>query len=342
MTDRGDKPVILVISLGGTIAMMPTGEGDGVSPRLDGDDLVAALEGIGNLAEIRTLSLERMPGAHLGFHHVIRLAERIRAEAGSVDGVVVTQGTDTIEETAFALDLLLGGESPVVVTGAMRHPAAVSADGAANLLGSIRVAASPEARGLGVVVVINDEVHAARFVRKTHSSSLAAFSSTPGPLGSISEGVPQILLRPLKAVTLSSSPDGAPVAVALVTISLGDDGRMLAAVPELGYGGVVVEALGGGHVPPPVASEIERLTDAMPVVFTSRTGRGAALEQTYDFDGSELDLRRRGAIPGGWLDGCKARVLLALLLRAGARKDEIATTFSRFAERTAIVADRPI
>lgn len=338
MADRGDRPAILVISLGGTIAMTPTGEGDWVSPTLDGDDLVAAIEGIGNLAEIRTLSLERMPGAHLGFDHVIRLAERIRSEAGSVDGVVVTQGTDTIEETAFALDLLLDGLPPVVVTGAMRNPAAVSADGAANLLGSIRVAASPEARGLGVVVVINDEIHAARFVRKTHSSSLAAFSSTPGPLGSISEGVPQILLRPPNAVSLSSSPDGALVPVALVTISLGDDGRILAALPELGYGGVVVEALGGGHVQPPAASEIERLTQAMPVVFTSRTGRGGALERTYDFDGSELDLRHRGAIPGGWLDGPKARVLLALLLRARAGRDEIATTFSRFAERSAAVA----
>ena len=118
MADRGDRPAILVISLGGTIAMTPTGDGDGVSPTLDGDDLVAAIEGIGDLAEIRTLSLERMPGAHLGFDHVIRLAERIRSEAGSLDGVVVTQGTDTIEETAFALDLLLDGEAPVVVTGA--------------------------------------------------------------------------------------------------------------------------------------------------------------------------------------------------------------------------------
>ncbi|MGH2985503.1 MAG: asparaginase [Solirubrobacterales bacterium] len=338
MADRGDKPAILVISLGGTIAMTPTGEGDGVSPTLDGDDLVAAIEGIGSLAEIRTLSFERMPGAHLGFDDVIRLAERIRSESGSVDGVVVTQGTDTIEETAFALDLLLDGEAPVVVTGAMRNPAAVSADGAANLLGSIRVAASREARGLGVVVVINDEVHAARFVRKTHSSSLAAFSSTPGLLGSISEGVPQIVLRPVNAVSLPSPPDGTPVPVALITMSLGDDGRMLAALPELGYGGVVVEALGGGHVQPPVAGEIERLTDVMPVVFTSRTGRGSALERTYDFDGSELDLRRRGAIPGGWLNGSKARVLLALLLRAGAGIEVITATFARFAERPAALA----
>ena len=126
--------------------------------------------------------------------------------------------------------------------------------------------------------------------------------------------------------------------VALITISLDDDGRMLATLPDLGYGGVVIEALGGGHVQPAVAVEIERLARTMPVVFTSRTGRGSALERTYDFDGSELDLRQRGAIPGGWLDGPKARVLLTLLLRAGADGDAIAAAFARFAARPAVIA----
>ena len=329
MSQAREQPAILVISLGGTIAMTRREGGDGVSPALDGSDLVAAVHGLGEVGAIRTLSLRRLPGAHLGFDDVIVFAERILSEVESVAGVVVTQWTDTVEEVAFALDLLLDCDQPVVITGAMRHPAASGADGPANLLAAARVAAHPGARGLGVLVVLNDEIHAARFVRKRHSSRPDAFESVPSPLGWLAEDTPRIVVAPRGSIALPRAPAGGAPPVALVRIAMDDDARLVGAVDDLGYGAAVVEALGAGHVQPAVAAEIERLAARMPVVFVSRTGGGSVLERTYDFDGSELDLLRRGAISGGWLDGPKARVLLTLLLRADADRGEIAGAFAQ-------------
>jgi L-asparaginase len=320
------QPIVLVISLGGTIAMTPSDSGTGVTPTLEGEDLVAAVPDLRHVARVRTLSFRRLPGAHLAFDDVFALSEQIEKEVedGMVDGVVVTQGTDTIEETAFLLELLISCDAPVVITGAMRPPTAVSADGPANLLASVQVAANKQARGLGALVVFNNEIHGARFVQKTHPSSQSAFTSAPGPLGWVSEGEPRILLRPARSVDLPARPTGPPQSVALITVSLDDDGRILRAVPDLGFSGVVVEALGGGHVPSQVADEIARVIDEIPVVLTSRTGRGEVLRETYDFPGSETDLRRRGAISAGWLDGPKARGLLTVLLRAGLDRPAIA------------------
>ncbi|MGH2957713.1 MAG: asparaginase [Solirubrobacterales bacterium] len=331
----GRRGRVLILSLGGTIAMTKDGGGDeaeGVRPTLGAEDLVAAVPEIADEADIETEAFERLPGAHLGVDHILALAERIeRAVADGVDGIVVTQGTDTIEETAFLLDLLLTLEQPVVITGAMRNPTLPGADGPANLLAATQVAASATARGLGALVVFNDELHAARYVRKTHTSSLATFESVPGPLGWVSEGRPRVLVRPTRRIELPARPKGSEAPVALLTISIEDDGRMLRAVPGLDYKGVVVEALGGAHVPEPVADAVEALSAEMPVVLTSRTGRGEVLTETYDFPGSERDLIARGAIPAGWLDGPKARALLIVLLRAGLGRDEIGAMFEAIA-----------
>lgn len=325
----GERPTILVVSLGGTIAMTHAEETDGVRPTLDSNDLVAAVPDLAELARVETVAMRRVPGAHLGFDDVLALAELVGERERDVDGIVITQGTDTIEETAFALDLLWSGQMPTVMTGAMRNPTALGADGPANLLAAVRVAASHDARGLGVLVVLDEEIHAARFVRKSHSSSLGAFRSTPGPVGWVSEGTPRILSVPAGRVGLPTRPDGAPVPVALVTLSLDDDGRLLRSLPRLGYGGAVIEALGGGHAQPAVADEVSALAAELSVVLTTRAGAGSILERTYEFPGSERDLIRRGAIPAGPLDGPKARVLLALLLRGRATRRQIAAAFSR-------------
>src|SRR6185437_15072259 len=135
----------------------------------------------------------------ISFTDLLGLRDEIlrRVEDGSA-GIVITQGTDTIEETAFALDLLWAGHAPIVITGAMRNPTLPGADGPANLLAAVRVAASPAARGLGVLVVIADEIHAARFVSKRHTQSPAAFAALAGPLGWVSEGDVRIVLVPVK------------------------------------------------------------------------------------------------------------------------------------------------
>jgi L-asparaginase len=158
--------------------------------------------------------------------------------------VVVTQGTDTIEETAFALDLLVDGPGPVVVTGAMRNPTLAGPDGPANLLAAVQVAAAPQ--GAGVLVVANDEIHAARFVRKTVTTSPATFRSTSAsPVGWVVEGRCRMEFRvpPLDTAGLSTVDEVPPVA--LLTAMLGDDARLVAEVEQLGYGGLVIEGFGG-------------------------------------------------------------------------------------------------
>ncbi|MFQ6018815.1 MAG: asparaginase [Kiloniellaceae bacterium] len=308
-------PTVAVFSLGGTIAMS-RGGGEGVVPALTGEVLVAAVPELAVLARIRVTSFRSLPGAQLSFDDLIGLAGEIRrCLTEGCAGVVVTQGTDTLEETAFALDLMVEGDAPIVVTGAMRNPTLPGSDGPANLLAAVAVARSEAARGLGTLVVMNDEIHAARFVQKTHTASPAAFASgASGVLGWLAEGSPRIVLRPPRGPRLTPSAEASETAVALLTTVLGDDGRLIASAAA-GYAGLVVEALGGGHVPQAAADALEAAARRIPVVFASRTGRGEVLARTYGFPGSEIDLQRRGLIRAGWLDGPKARVLLTLLLR---------------------------
>ncbi|MGH9102291.1 MAG: asparaginase domain-containing protein, partial [Acidimicrobiales bacterium] len=196
MSGPSRRPLVSVLSLGGTIAMAAGGP-RGVSPSLGGDDLVASVPGLGELAEVRARSLSQLPGAHLDLSDVVALAGEVgRAIDDGSAGVVVTQGTDTLEETAFLLDLLVRMRQPVVVTGAMRNPTLAGADGPANLLAAVAVATAATTRDLGVLVVLNDEIHAARFVQKRHTTSPGAFRSFPGPLGWLCEGRPRVVVRP--------------------------------------------------------------------------------------------------------------------------------------------------
>lgn len=305
---------IVVIALGGTIAMTAQGAG-GVVPSLTAEDLIAAVPGLADVADIRSSTFRSVPGAHLDLHDAVDLAAEVERVLASCDGVVVTQGTDTIEEMAFALDLLVRTPKPVVVTGAMRNPQSAGADGPANLLAAVQTAASPVAAGLGCLVLLNDEIHAARLVVKRHTAKPSAFASPiAGPLGYVAEGRPRVLLRPA-LVDLDLPGDVAPRPVGLVTVVLGDDGSALRAAGTRDEG-VVVETMGGGHVPVGVADAIGELAPAMPVVYGSRTQVGEVLQGTYGFPGSERDLLKRGAIGAGWLNARKARVLLSLLLGA--------------------------
>jgi L-asparaginase len=321
-------PKVAVFSLGGTISSVDSG-GKGVEPTLTGEALVSDVPEIAEAGEVSAVSFRQAASGELTVDDLVELASEIesRIDEGA-SGAVVTQGTDTIEETSFVLDLLVDRDAPVVVTGAMRNPTLPGADGPANLLASIQVAASEVARGLGAVVVLNDEIHAARFVRKTHTSNPATFGSYPaGPVGWVSEGVVRVVLRPAGRHKIALSEEAQERPVALHTVTLGDDGRALAVIEELGYAGLVIEALGGGHVPSVMADALEDLAGKMPVILASRTGGGEVLRATYGFVGSEMDLLERGLIYAGPLDGLKARLFLALLLRSGATTQEIRDSF---------------
>ncbi|MQA85832.1 MAG: asparaginase [Streptosporangiales bacterium] len=315
-----NPPRVAVFTMGGTIASV-SHSGPGVRPRLSADELVSAVPGLAEAADIDAVSFRQVASPELTLRDLTVLAATIeRRFADGYAGAVVTQGTDTIEETAFALDLLLDADAPVVVTGAMRNPTLPGADGPANLLAAVRVAASGDCRGLGCLVVLNDEIHAARFVRKTHTTNPATFRSEPaGPIGWLAEGTPHIALRPIRRHHIPVADDVDPPPIALLTVGLGDDGRLLGEVERLGYAGVVVEAMGGGHVPAHLVPALASLARRVPVVLASRTGAGEVLRETYGFPGSETDLLEQGAIPAGALDGLKARILLMLLL---ARKEE--------------------
>lgn len=308
---------------------MTASAGPGIVPTLTGADLVAAVPALGGVADIEAVSPFRLPGPSLTLAHLREVARLLNERlAGDIAGAIVVQGTDTIEETAFVLDLLVGGDKPVVVTGAMRGPEAPGADGPANLLAGAIVASSPAARGLGTLVVLNDTVHAARFVQKASTFLPSTFASlTAGPLGSVIEGEARIDMRLTRRAVIAGGADGVDQPVALFTAVLGDDGRMLAGLPGLGYRGLVVEAMGVGHVPAAMVPALANLAEIFPVVLSSRVASGPVFARTYGFPGSETDLLARGLIPGGALGGLKSRLLLSLLLGAGLQGRDLRDAF---------------
>ncbi|CRK58675.1 L-asparaginase [Alloactinosynnema sp. L-07] len=319
---------VVVFGLGGTIAMTSSDTG-GVVPALSAEQLVAAVPGLADTGiTVDVVDFRRKPGASLTFDDLTELADAIttRLADSDVDGAVVTQGTDTIEETAYLLDLLHQGPQPLVVTGAMRNPTLAGADGPANVLAAIQVAASPELRGQGCLVVLADEIHAARRVRKTHSTSGATFQSlNGGPLGAVLEGRPRLHNRLADRTTVPAGPRMPGKRVGLATISLGDDGTMMAAADRLD--GLVVAAFGVGHVPADLVPLLAKIADRIPVVLASRTGSGSTLRSTYAFPGSERDLLDHGLIGAGFLDPLKSRILLHTLLTADTDRATIAAAF---------------
>ncbi|RLU81970.1 L-asparaginase [Streptomyces griseocarneus] len=305
-----------------------TASGSGVTPRLTGADLIAAVPGLDRQAEIEVEDVRQVPGASLTLEDVAAVADRLhKAAAAGVEGIVVTQGTDTLEETAFLLDLLYRGSMPVVLTGAMRPPQQPGADGPANLLAAVRTASCPTLRGLGVVVVFADEIHAARHVRKIHSNSTSAFASpATGPIGHIVEGTVRLRVTPLRPEGVSA-PVSRPARVEVLHAALGSDGILLDGLEDR-LDGLVVAAFGAGHVPGSWVDRLEHVAARIPVVLTSRTGSGSVLSSTYAFRGSESDLLGRGLISGGSLDPLKARLLLWAHLSAGTDCTAIADAFA--------------
>ncbi|MEV2279397.1 asparaginase [Nocardiopsis sp. NPDC049922] len=330
MLAKESRPRVAVYGLGGTIAMTSDGSG-GVVPALSAAQLVAAVPGLAETGiDIEVEDFRRLPGASLSLSDLTDLAAEIdkRLASGTVNGVVVTQGTDTIEETSYLLDLFHTAPQPVVVTGAMRNPTLAGADGPANLLAAVQTAAHPSARDQGVLVVLTDEIHAASRVRKTHATSVTTFQSpNGGPLGYVVEGTPRLLNHPTGRTTLDLSNLGTGPRVALVTVALGDDGLLLDGLAER-VDGAVIAAFGVGHVPQHLVPALEDLADQVPVVLASRTGGGAGLAATYGFPGSEQDLLERGLIRAGFLDPYKARILLWALLATDRDRTAITEAFA--------------
>ena len=328
MARESSAPRVAVASLGGTITMTPAAAGAAVTPSLHAADLVRAVPGLDEVAELSAVTLRTEPGAWLTPVEVVAVGEWARRQvADGADGVVVVQGTDTIEETAYLLGLHWDRPQPLVVTGAMRAPTAAGADGPANLLAATVVAAATASRDRGALVVLNDDVHAAARVRKTDTVAMHAFSSAPfGPVGRVHERSVTYAGAPGPWPALPAPRPGHDPRVALLETHLGDRGGLLRLVADAGYDGIVLAGFGAGHVSAALADVVGEVAARCPVVLASRTGGGPVLRSTYGFVGSEQDLLARGVIPAGWLDPRKARLLLWALLAAGHGVEEIRAT----------------
>lgn len=329
--ESSPPPTVLVISLGGTITMTPTTADGAAKPTLSAEDLAAAVPRLASTGiAVQTRSFTTKPGASLTFDEIEELAAQLRAMdgKGDFDGFVVAQGTDTLEETSYLLSLLYTGKTPLVVTGAMRAPYLAGADGPANLLASVTVAASPGAWGLGVLVVFNDQVFDAARVRKIHSTSTNAFAAPDtGPLGTVAEGRLRLLAVPAhKPLPLQVELTRA-ARVGLYCACLGDDGTLLAPILDR-VDGMVIAGFGVGHVPAAWVPVLQEAARRIPVVLASRTGGGTTLTHAYGFDGSEKDLLDRGLVGVGHLDPYKARLLLTVLLRSGADRAAVVAAFA--------------
>lgn len=325
-------PNIVVVTLGGTIASVPNSSGQDAVPKLSAAELFTSIPQVHDLAEISTCSFRQYPSGNLTIEDILELAGLIeKKHAGGAQGIVITQGTDTLEETSFLLDLLLTTDIPVVLTGAMRNPGLPGADGPANLLAALQVAVSEKAAGLGPLVVFSDEIHLARFVRKMHSSSTAAFKSpNAGPIGWVTEGRVRIPLIPRYRTSNVQIPQDSSrklPRVALISTALGTEAGIVDSAVQSGYDGLVIDTFGGGHVPSDLMTALETAAKKIPVVFSSRTGAGELYESTYGFPGSERDLLAKGLISAGLLHHIKARLLLTLLIAAKATREQIRECF---------------
>lgn len=312
------SPTVAIGALGGTIASTSSAvDGSEVVPTLTAERLAAAVPGLDELATVRAETLAQLPSPSLDEPTVLRTLHWAQAavDAGAT-GVVITQGTDTLEESAYLLDLFWDRPEPLVLTGAMRAPQSAGADGPANLLTAVRCALAGGSRERGALVAFDDEIHQARWVAKTDSMSTSAFRSAGfGPIGRCVEAEVVYGVPASRAPALALPGPGTPdPRVPLLATYLGDDGHVLDAVRESGVDGVVIAGFGAGHVSAAMADAVGRATERMPVVFASRTGSGPTGRAIYGYPGSEIDLLARGAVGAGWLSPVKARLLLWALL----------------------------
>ena len=314
-----------VVFTGGTISTAFDPAAGGRVPLLDGAAILARTPGLDAIAEVVAIDRGRMPASHLSFAELIELAGVVRDALAdpSIDGAVVVQGTDTIEETAFCWDLLLDGPKPVVVTGAMRASDEPGFDGPANLRDAVVAAASGELRGQGVVVTLGGTLEPADDVQKMHATALTPFGSpNGGSLGRVSAaGVALVRRRTGRRHVATTR---AAERVHLITATVGMDGSLLDAAVAAGADGIVVAATGSGNTSEPLRAAAQTAIESgVPVVLTTRCLAGAVVP-AYAFAGGGATWVRSGAILAGHLCGPKARVALALGLGAGLDRDGLA------------------
>lgn len=312
-----DKPDVKILATGGTIAGSAASDTKTTGYKagsLGVDVLINAVPEVKNYADVSGEQICNIDSKDMTDDVWLKLSKRINAltKQKDVAGIVVTHGTDTMEETAYFLNLTVKSDKPVVLTGAMRPATAISADGPMNLLNAVRIAADKDAGGRGVLVALNDEIDGARDVTKTNTTSLSTFKSTSGPLGYVNDGVPAFYSNPIRLHTVKSEFDVSKLTklpkVYVIYGTAGADGSLVDAAIAAGAEGIVYAGTGNGSVHKADEAELAKATSkGIVVVRSSRVGSGAVIpaEQSY-IDEHFID--------GDSLNPQKARVLLQLAL----------------------------
>ncbi|EOB7559597.1 TPA: asparaginase [Staphylococcus aureus] len=317
---------LLVIHTGGTISMSQDQSNKVVTN--DINPISMHQDVINQYAQIDELNPFNVPSPHMTIQHVKQLKDIILEAVTNkyYDGFVITHGTDTLEETAFLLDLILGIEQPVVITGAMRSSNEIGSDGLYNYISAIRVASDEKARHKGVMVVFNDEIHTARNVTKTHMSNTNTFQSpNHGPLGVLTKDRVQFHHMPYRQQALENVND--KLNVPLVKAYMGMPGDIFSFYSREGIDGMVIEALGQGNIPPSALEGIQQLVSLnIPIVLVSRSFNGI-VSPTYAYDGGGYQLAQQGFIFSNGLNGPKARLKLLVALSNNLDKAEIKSYF---------------
>jgi L-asparaginase len=320
--------MIVLVFTGGTISMRHDATAGGAIPSLRGRDILALAPGIDRYADLEVDDWGAYPGPHMTLERMwalrLRLLEHLVRP--DVDGIVVTHGTDSLEESAYLIARSVSTAKPVVFTGAMRTSSDLGWDGPGNLGAAVRVAASPASRGQGAMVVMGDRIYSALDVTKVHTSMLDAFDSPGlGPLGVVDDG--SVIFRralPDTVTTLEPMSLGSPVDI--VYAWAGADSRLLMASQAKALG-IVIAAMGRGNVPPEMLEGIDSFIGARkPVIITSRSARGR-VGPTYGYPGAGRRLLERGAIMGGARRPQQARIDLMLALGLGLSVEEIRGVF---------------
>lgn len=310
---------VAIIFTGGTISMRRDDRAGGNVPVLDGAAILALAPAVADIADVETIDWGMVPASHLTFAQMLSIARTAAEQLArpDIDGVVIVQGTDAIEETAFAYDLLLATDKIVVVTGAMRDASSPEYDGPRNIADAVRCAAAPELRGNGVLVVLDGTVIAADKVIKKDTTALNTFQARDGePLAQLVDSaiLPLAARRPRKL--LASIPDAAVEDVHLVTAVVGMDGAIVRGIAPSRPRGLVIAATGSGNTSVDLLeAATELIADGTLVVLTTRCPTGTVVP-LYAFPGGGVSWQRAGAILSTF-DGLKSRVALALGLAAG-------------------------
>ena len=310
---------ILVLHTGGTISMQADASGAVVTSQENPMNHVSnPLEGV----EVHALDFFNLPSPHIKPKHMLALYQKIKEESDNYDGFVITHGTDTLEETAYFLDTMEVPHKPIVLTGAMRSSNELGSDGVYNYLSALRVASDDKATDKGVLVVMNDEIHAAKYVTKTHTTNVSTFQTpTHGPLGLIMKH--EILYFKTAEPRVRFDLDKIQGLVPIIPVYAGMTEELLDLLPVDQLDGLIIQAFGAGNVPKETAQKLNALIqEGLPIALVSRCFNGIA-EPVYAYEGGGVCLQNAGVFFVKELNAQKARLKLLIAINAGLRGDEL-------------------